>query len=93
MWLQSVRSRKDVTKAQEASEFDEGNDRLDAAHKGFVLLNIPFVHVCVETFTLFLLINNFERRVLRIERTTVLYILDRGPVLCKTITHFSVLYY
>ena len=28
MWLQSVRSRKDVTKAQEASEFDEGNDRL-----------------------------------------------------------------
>ena len=36
----------------------------DAAHKGFFLLNIP------KTFTLFLLINNFERRVLRIERTT-----------------------
>ena len=28
MWLQPVRSRKDVTKAQEASEFDECNDRL-----------------------------------------------------------------
>ena len=41
-----------------------------AAHKGLVLLNIPFVHVmCRKTFTLFLLIKNFERRVLRIERT------------------------
>ena len=41
----------------------------DAAHKGFVLLNISFVHV----LTLFLLINNFERRDLRIDRTTAVH--------------------
>ena len=47
----------------------------DAAHKGLVLLlNIPFEHVCVgKTFTLFLLINNFERWVPYIERTTAVH--------------------
>ena len=44
--------------------------------------------MCRKTFMLFLLIDNFERRVLRIERTTAVHSRYSGPVLCKTITHF-----
>ena len=65
-------------------------------HKRLVL-NIPVVHVCVDDIHALLLMNNFERRVLRIERTTAVHSrgicrnnfscsVVSGAVLCKTNT-------
>ena len=41
--------------------------------KGSSELNIPSVHVCVDRIHALLLINNFELRVVRIERTTAVH--------------------